>query len=576
MGGALLAANTNAETALGRAAAMLKEQGLGAPTRLTAGNNVLLAYPRKGEDTASVLHLPNGDFLASAGSLIYKGRRDVEALRCLARDFDGDWAILDQAIGQFELVVARDGNLEFGTDRLSAGFVYLADGVACTTFLGAAAAARRRTLSSQSVYEYVLTGGLTGDETLLAEVRALPRRAVLRMQRDGSASVIEHDQGLTPPDDAFAEDLLHSNLDVLRGITAQTAQAFEGRLVCPLTGGYDSRLMLALLLEAGHEPVTYVYGESGPDVEVARAVAARAKLELMVIPPGDVEVLAPGQYAWRVHQNFLHSDGPHYDGIFHNNVEHFARREPFQSMASWHGAGGEVYRNFFLLPPRPLMPEHLATLMYGKFDRRVCTERFDFSAFVTHIGSKMRALLPEAASGKVDRYKIEWLYPAFRGRGWWARLNSVSNMAFPVLHPFYETTVIAAASRIPLCLKNYGDFEAEMIRRVHPEIAAVPSHYGHDFATQPPRRRRAVEAVKVQIPPTARPYLYAARSRFRGRSYVPTNYLSEPYVKEVLGDGPRRTASLFHLDRMQDAAQYARAMNVEYVAERLGACTDWA
>jgi hypothetical protein len=51
------------------------------------------------------------------------------------------------------------------------------------------------------------------------------------------------------------------------------AASFGDRVTCALSGGYDSRLILALLRRHGVSPRVYVYGPPGDkDVELARTI----------------------------------------------------------------------------------------------------------------------------------------------------------------------------------------------------------------------------------------------------------------------------------------------------------------
>src|SRR3546814_14345720 len=94
-----------------------------------------------------------------------------------------------------------------------------------------------------------------------------------------------------------------------------------------LSGGYDSRLLLALARDAKLVPRLHVYGRAtDPDVVCAQAIARAEGFSLhhvdkSLVPPPD-----PARYADIVRANYPAFDGCPTDGIFDHVTDQDARR----------------------------------------------------------------------------------------------------------------------------------------------------------------------------------------------------------------------------------------------------------
>ncbi|MFC7214418.1 asparagine synthase-related protein [Saliphagus sp. GCM10025334] len=145
--------------------------------------------------------------------------------------------------------------------------------------------------------EFLLTRYVTGPDTIWRDVFAVQPGEMVRLESsdvdgigttgDGYRTVTRHTYreywpaAETPTaEDECAGDMLEAPLTRLE-VGLQTAldrlEAVAGDrpVVLPLSGGYDSRLLAAALVERGREVIGFTFGRSGhPDVEVSREVAA--------------------------------------------------------------------------------------------------------------------------------------------------------------------------------------------------------------------------------------------------------------------------------------------------------------
>ncbi|MFP9192406.1 asparagine synthase-related protein [Natronosalvus vescus] len=137
--------------------------------------------------------------------------------------------------------------------------------------------------------EFLLTRYVTGPETIWRGVFAVQPGEVVELasddgagDRDGRRSVTRrsyreywpaaneaHLGSCTDDDLSPLEAGLETALERLEAV------AGDRPVVLPLSGGFDSRLLAAALVERGREVIAFTFGRSGhPDVEVSREVAA--------------------------------------------------------------------------------------------------------------------------------------------------------------------------------------------------------------------------------------------------------------------------------------------------------------
>jgi len=526
-------------------------------------------YPSGVETATQHVSLENGDFIALAGTVIFQNRLNEKALSAIYDSFNGDPAVLDSAHGHFALAIYKYGVLSVFTDRIGAFKLFYAPSARTlsTSFLTLATALPHTDLDLQAVHEYVLSGATLGDATLLKQVTTLPSRAMAIMSDGQPIRINTFPLRLPVRSDRPRAELLVATEKHLDRFFDSVTQVFGDRILCALTGGYDTRLILAHLLRRGLKPRLLIYDEYNEDVRISKRIAAEEGMNLEVIDPDVLGPIPLDQFTELVHENYLNQDGYHFEGLFNAGLERTERRaRVVNSTAYLHGGGGEIFRNFFKLPDRPLRTREVVQAMYAKYDPRVCASTFDRRGYEDAITAKIDGLLGTHLE-MLDRQVVEWLYPNFRCRAWFGRDTSLNNAAGASLMPFYELEVTEFAATIPVDEKRWGTFEAELILRANPRIAAYPSQYGHDFASAVPLRRRLIENLQCATPPSLRPLLYALRER---RHNVPSPYLSASYRRAVFGNEIHPVLCLFNFDHPADPLVRSRILTVAYLARSLG------
>ncbi len=342
------------------------------------------------------------------------------------------------------------------------------------------------------------------------------------------------------------------------------AQASGDRVGCALSGGYDSRLILACLRRHGVRPRVYVYGSAAEsDVVLASEIARKEGFPLAVIDKSDQPMIRPEEFPATAHRNFLAHDGYGWGGIFQNDAEiaESARRVHGNAIA-FNGGGGEIFRNFFYLPDREYTIRELLWSFYSQFDPAICTDIFDSTSYYGGLERKVVDLLGTDEQ-RLPRPAVEGIYHSFRGRSWDGKVDSICGRYGFTAMPYLERATTEHASALRLPWKNHGAYEAELIRRADLRLAQCPSNYGHDFARPPPLSRRVTDYATYLRPPRLRRYTYRLRYWRRQAGDWP-GYLARAYRDAVLPGDTMQTRRLFHLERVADADQLSRILSLEY------------
>jgi asparagine synthase (glutamine-hydrolysing) len=280
-----------------------------------------------------------------------------------------------------------------------------------------------------------------------------------------------------------------------------------------LSGGYDSRLILALLLDAGVDPDLYVYGAEGdPDVVVAKEIARGEGLRLRHVDKGRLQGDRKGspERAW------ARFDSWKVDGLFDSGIDDEDRKVRAQGADVLNGSGGECFRNFFYLRDGHFSPEEIVWSFYSQYDPSHVTSRFRPTDYASELAQDMRLALPnEPRAAKLDRAQVEALYPLFRVRYWTGRDVGLNQRFGPLLFPFLEPSVFSGTERVPIGFKDHGRLEALILRKISPRLARYMSSYGFPLSEEPPLRYRLKMALTLWRPPYLRQFSYRVRARLR-------------------------------------------------------------
>lgn len=519
--------------------------------------------------------LEQGDDLAAvAGTFVFDGLMGRPALEALLASDPPrlDWTRIG---GHFAACVRKDGHTFLFADYFSAYQLFHDEHLTifATTFLTAAKALRNPDFDKQGVYEFAFNVVPLGNDTIIAGLQTLSPHQLIELTEDDA---IVHPLAKPLPDmdpREPAANRIARHRDRLHAIVAPHIRAFGDNVNCPLSGGLDSRLVLALLRAEGCTPNLYVYGDrDDEDVQIAQAIGAAEGFKVEWIDK-DRPAPAPDAFADQVAHNFRQFDGiPTYGNIFDEGgyAEAQLRRHANGALAV-SGGCGEIYRDFFFMPDRPASAEAVARTFFARFAPGDGTGLFDARTFIRKIAYKIaQAVDAPSPAGRMPRSRIEHIYPRIRCRALFGREISLESQFGPYLMPFLDHQVVAEAMTLPMRLKQAGRFEAILLNAIDPALARHMSAYGHDFCGEPSRAHRWEEFSSRHRPAWLRAKSYAVKRRMGPMGDEHGGLLEPEYLSRVIDLDFPAMRRFFNIEAINDTGLYRRIACLEYLARELG------
>ncbi len=559
--------NTEAKSILERLEKSLVNQEFCPVRRIETKHWTLFVFNKIGIINDNIYFQDVKNFAFSVGTFIYRGRIGREALEVLFKDLSESPLDHGSIYGHYCLGVCRRGTLTIRIDGLGTYKAYCDSRrkIFSSSFLAMLEALEGARINPQAVYEYVFQGATYGDETVIRDIRLLPAGETIEI-----SDIVRTEAGwssmVREPSPAAFEEQLNRNLFNLRAYIRVVATLFGDNVDTALSGGYDSRLLLALLGEQRLRPRIHVYGSPGDrDVRIAKQIADAEGYSIQHIDKASFPKLSIDDFPDTVERNFYAFDGYPTDGIFDNASDLQTRRDRGAGGALMlNGGGGEVFRNFFNLPDRRFTVRQLSRSFYSRFDPRLCTRLFSQRRYLDRMTEKIEQVLG-IEGVRLERQDIEYLYPAFRCRFWTGRNTTVNNRIGWALTPFTDTNIVRDAITIPVRFKNFGKFEASLIRAANPRLATYPSAYGHDFSGNPPLGRIMKDWATLIRPTFLRKYAYRLK-RVRKSTYP--YFLSPEYVSSTLDTTFPFMSEFLRVPELNDGERFNRVCTLEYLFQR--------
>jgi asparagine synthase (glutamine-hydrolysing) len=536
-------------------------KGLGLSQTLENDAFELHVFHKHDRSVGNVVRFEGNDFAVSTGTLIYRDQVGTEALRSLYRDFPAP-RLLSRCRGHFFALLHKEGQLHAFGDQQGLYHVFSNEdrSLVSSSFLALAKTLGDRELSKPELYEMFFFGATYGRRTLLRDVEMLSPKRLYLLSPDRDVRELEIEDPVWPES---AEEQVAAAADSLIHYFARLKPLFGNDICAALSGGYDSRLMLASMRKVGIEPELYVYGSDGDaDVRLARTICEGEGLALEHLDKKAFEIRDVDAWTERAREVFYFFDGKG-DNAVDSGADLATRRLRSRSAnLQLNGGAGEVFRNFWKLPDRSYSVEQFVRARRGTIDTRLLKEDFDDRVFFTSLVQKHLDAIGLDRREPVTRRHLESLYPQLRMRYWMGQNNSANAQNGYALTPLAEPEFTVPSARIPIGRKNLGRFEAAIIQRLDPVLARYPSAYGFDFASEPGPKARLRNWLTLQVPVALRGPIRQAQQRYLSRRELPF-YLRGEYRRRLVGDGPLEVSRYIDVDRIRNPDLLRRVLAIE-------------
>ncbi|MEM8800156.1 MAG: hypothetical protein AAGF15_08770 [Pseudomonadota bacterium] len=535
-----------------------------------------LAFGALSEAPTAFYETQVGDWIFVVGCFVYRGMIGDAALASFFEDQTNGTLSVDKVTGHYITVTKRGETIEIASDPLNALKIYhdAKRTVYSSQYTHVLELLDAVTADPQGVYEYAWFGVVNGVTTMVREIKSVASHMHVVIEASGRSYVLADNRPRWRLPD-FSESSFEEAIDYFEDALAGQLKAFidhfGDRLKTALSGGYDSRLIVALLLAGGVTPRLFVYGnEQDTDRAVALDVGKRLGIAVDAIdktqftPDPDVDPKA--QFT----RSYYAFDGWKNQGIFDSGVDFSDRVNRMKGNAVFiNGSAGESLRNFFYLPDGRYSIDHVISAFYSTYDPEMCSSAFDETLFRRALRDQIALDLNVDPKAPISRDMVELVYPLFRVRYWSARDLQLNQSFGWALYPFMLPQTIYGTATLPLSWKTHGRLEAALITRIHPEIAAVKSDYGFAFTEPPPLTYRMKMALTYGRPAWLRKRTY--RLKMRGRRHREVQFPAF-LKKEALGQHiditfPAMT-EFFQIDRITDPDVYNRVATMEYLLAR--------
>ncbi len=568
MGGFLLirkddtSATDETDTRYRCAISVFEKKGLSQAARLVNPHFVLYVYRKMLHEIPSVLLKENGDFIVSIGTGIYNGRMGIPALKALFDDYGSGQNVNEGLCGTYAILICHKGQLDILTDYAGYYPVYCTHdrSLVSSSFLAIAKSLDKKIISAHELYEYIFYGFFFHASTLLTDIGILDSRFRWRLAPTIAATPQSPEFEPLPASLSFEQAVTRIESDLL-AYFKMLGIAFNKSIGSALSGGYDTRLMLAIMRKVGIEPVLHVYGSSrDSDVSVAKAIAAGEGLKLDHTDKAGKPVADPEEYRALIQNQFYFFDGLKSMGVFDNGSDLETRLErAAKALLQLNGAGGEIYREIWNVPDKSLSIRNFLQRRYDFADYSFCHDHFHKDDFFGQLVEKTKSIL-NIDGPRLSRQNMEMMFPFLRNK-FAASNNSVNNQISPALLPFVEPRIIFPSFDIPIRWKYFGRFNAALCRSADPSIAAYMSGYRYNFQDPPTLARMLRTIAEMQAPLSLR--ILKRRRESRGMPLNRPLFLSSQYLDTIFSNRPLQVSEFVDLSAIRDPEQLSRALSVE-------------
>lgn len=531
------------------------------------GTYTLFLFHKRYYSPGNYVVFESGDFIASTGSLYYRGNSGTAALNQLYHDYKSGISIEDHFKGHFCIIVKITDEILLFRDYYGIYPVYHDEknNVFSSSFHIAALMQPGLCISTDELYEYIFNGYWYSDQTLFKEISLLRPKGIFNLTTSKFTAFAPYHKAVRSKN---YEGILSEVTQELLEHFSLLTKAFKG-VKTGLSGGYDSRLVLAGLLSQDCQPFLYVNGIPGStDIRCAREIAEGIGLpieEVRFYEEYEMHDITPEQFFMN---RFYLFDGLGSAGIFDNYSDiEYRLHYPFQDKALLNGAGGEIYRESWNLPLRKISIESFIKARYDTLPFNTILNKYSKQEYLSNLKLKISRNMG-INTNWVSRQDIELLHPSrYKAIHF---ILSTQQQLYPFILPFYEPNLIEQSKEIPILFKYNGKFNKDLMRRLYPVLSSFKSAYGYTFDENIPYKIRLKEYFQTNMPLPLRPFL----RKFRKSKSLPVKEygrdLSNPgFIKNLIDTSSMKTEEFIKFKKIESDDIRSRVLTLELILNKL-------
>jgi len=489
----------------------------------------VLVFPKSIYEIKNWCEFEDGS-ICGVGTYGYKGMVYEKALPVVFQDLLEGGVDLSAFWGSFiimafvngETLLFRDGA---GLTRL---YKYYNSEVYSTSFAGLIEVSNTKfSFDKDAATELLTTGVLTGNNTLLKEI--------LRINighKIGKLN-IENTKALSYEAINTRKEAIHQQLEIADKytrtvITDWLNYSSNGIVDVGITGGMDSRLLALLSIKHTTKLVFHTHWRpelmKNKDYKYAHIFAEKANININTNPIIPAMDMTATQLERNFEQSYCLSDGVIRPGAYWDEAyctEDYRIglcNKPYLRLL---GFGGEQYRNGERIPlksNRKLKSWIRWEMMY-KFTGRYFKNENEAILIENRIETNLINQFGTREI-KMNLYNYKKYIKLIQSPSYRSLQASMENRLGFCINPFLDVQLSAPAEITIPFLGQSLDFQLRMIRKLSPDLAAVPNGYGFNFAKGEPLQYKIGSILWQNFPTILKYKLYAEYKKHYFSDYI--------------------------------------------------------
>jgi hypothetical protein len=430
-----------------------------------------------------------GFFIGAFGTPVYKKLSYKSGLEEILKDEISGTLSQENILGHYYLIlwdgkvlkILTDGSGILKTYYDLSGRCFSSSFMIITKVYGS-----KLTLNKQAISENIITGGISGSETIITEINQftyatgkLPNGIIVKVPAFASTEKIKTKREAFDYQVAILNDYFLSVKNLANEYGADGG----------LTGGLDSRLLLSLMLKhfSKYQVHSHFRAQRNLDYEIASEICKTSNIPLV-----SPEVKQWDQMNHEEKSGIFNSALRYCDGQIREHCYWTEEYSTYQyknrvmkgMRLGLQGIGGEQYRN----GERMVLKSYLFNdwIKYQYIGLFAGTEIFQYPISKLVIENIRRKISDSLEFGRnktqitlldLKRIKNEIVIPAYRG----IKTCSDNRISFS-LSPFADFKVSHASYSIVPFMDCTYNFEIELIKYYSPGLSRIRSTYGYNFS----------------------------------------------------------------------------------------------
>lgn len=486
---------------------LFTEMGFAAPELIQAGEWLIYAYPKMTENNSNMIS-DKGYTIISVGTPIYKGQDYNSSLKMLLKDYMSGSVDFNQLIGQYTILFCYGNTIDIMRDALGCKHMFTDKNhsILSSHMLPICKCLDNIRINRKAFYEKLLTGIIMPPDTMFEDIIQIDNCIATQIMNENIGIKYIQPCGLSDPElqNKSEKQCINEQIDTLRDYFTLLNNSGKKGIDIGLSGGYDSRLVLACLNRFNNN-IIHLHSHSTENVHQNDLQIANRMAEYVGVPCHTVAT-----------KKLSHCDNV--DEILRKSILYFDGRSSFSiggcgevytasyRMASTEetpltmtGVGGELYRNVFDLGFRYIQFDRfLENKVFSQNSRKAIPDRI-YKEIGKDIIKRAAARLGIDQSKRqsklvAHRYYCEIMMPDGQG----VALDAYNQVSCCVA-PFLEPKIISKGYETNPFHHSGGEFEGKLICFIDPGLAAIPSSYGYPVGKRP-LKAKIKEKMRTYIP----------------------------------------------------------------------------